>query len=216
MLDTPHPHAVKPRRYASRADRSGRSLFPRCRSGRPSHGRPSAGTLPRVPDPVHPQHAPAVPRRMFAPRARLLPSWWVSLPDCVPGSTQELAASVRGPIGHAMAHMCRYCGFGPGHKDWPYLSPLDPRVRRQPGGAWTAASIHAPAWKRTGSSLPLSDLTPRQRQRPRRRSPRYLACDRATAGGASRARRRGTCRVACARAAGAGARRHRSADRPAP
>lgn len=60
-------------------------------------------------------------RQWFPPRARLLPSWWVSLPDCVPGSTQELAASVRGPIGHAMAHMCRYCGFGPGHHDWPYL-----------------------------------------------------------------------------------------------
>ena len=56
------------------------------------------------------------------PRARPLPSWWVTLPDCVPGSTQELAASIRGPIGHAMAHMCRYLGFGPGHQDWPYLS----------------------------------------------------------------------------------------------
>ena len=58
----------------------------------------------------------------WSPRGRLLPSWWVTLPDCVPGSTQELAASIRGPIGHAMAHMCRYLGFGPEHKDWPYLS----------------------------------------------------------------------------------------------
>jgi len=60
-------------------------------------------------------------RQCLPPRARLMPSWWVTLPDCVPGSTQELAASIRGPIGHAMAHMCRYCGFGPGHQDWPYL-----------------------------------------------------------------------------------------------
>ena len=54
-------------------------------------------------------------------RVRLMPSWWVTLPDCAPGSTQELAASIRGPIGHAMAHMCRYLGYGPAHHDWPYL-----------------------------------------------------------------------------------------------
>ena len=60
-------------------------------------------------------------RQWLPARARLMPSWWVTLPDCAPGSTQELAASIRGPFGHAMAHMCRYWGYGPGHQDWPYL-----------------------------------------------------------------------------------------------
>jgi hypothetical protein len=66
------------------------------------------------------ENVPAFRRR----RCARLPSWWVHRPDMAPGSTQELAASVCGPFGNAIALMCRHWGFGPGHKDWPYLSRM--------------------------------------------------------------------------------------------
>jgi hypothetical protein len=62
--------------------------------------------------------------RAFRERRRRpgLPSWWITRPDMAPGSTQELAASVRGSFGTAIAVMCRQWGIGPGHKDWAYVS----------------------------------------------------------------------------------------------
>ena len=64
------------------------------------------------------QHVPALRRRHLA----RLPSWWVDVPEYQPGSTQALAASVRGAFGNAIARMCRQRGIGPGHPEWPYLS----------------------------------------------------------------------------------------------
>ena len=43
-------------------------------------------------------------------------------PDLPFGSTQALAASVRGAFGNAIAWMCLRRGIGPGHQDWPELS----------------------------------------------------------------------------------------------
>ncbi len=54
-------------------------------------------------------------------RARL-PSWWHARPDLPPGSVQQLAASIRGEFGNAIAWMCRRRGIGPGHPEWPELS----------------------------------------------------------------------------------------------
>ena len=59
--------------------------------------------------------------RGLSRRARL-PSWWHYRPDLPAGSIQALAASIRGPFGHAIACMCRRRGIGPGHPDWPELS----------------------------------------------------------------------------------------------
>jgi hypothetical protein len=98
------------------------------------------------------QHVAGFRRR----RARGLPSWWVSRPDMAPGSTQELAASVRGPFGNAIAQMCLYWGIGPGHKDWPYLSRtivafggslhgIDGRCCKQP---WWESPIFVPGMVR--------------------------------------------------------------------
>ncbi|HTW73102.1 MAG TPA: hypothetical protein VME47_24710 [Acetobacteraceae bacterium] len=55
-------------------------------------------------------------------RAGTLPSWWYCRSDLPPGSVQQLAASIRGEFGNAIAWMCRRRGIGPGHKDWPELS----------------------------------------------------------------------------------------------
>jgi len=54
-------------------------------------------------------------------RAGALPSWWNYRPDLPPGSVQQLAASIRGEFGNAIAWMCRRRGIGPGHPDWPEL-----------------------------------------------------------------------------------------------
>jgi hypothetical protein len=49
------------------------------------------------------------------------PSWWYYREDLPPGSVQQLAASIRGEFGNAIAWMCRRRGIGPGHKDWPEI-----------------------------------------------------------------------------------------------
>ena len=54
-------------------------------------------------------------------RAGTLPSWWYYREDLPPGSVQQLAASIRGEFGNAIAWMCRRRGIGPGHPDWPEL-----------------------------------------------------------------------------------------------
>jgi hypothetical protein len=64
------------------------------------------------------EHLAAFRRRRYPG----LPSWWTPRTDMAPGSTQELAASVRGPFGNAIAQMARQWGIGPGHKDWPEVS----------------------------------------------------------------------------------------------
>ncbi len=51
-----------------------------------------------------------------------LTSWVHDRPDLPPGSAQALAASVRGTFGRAIEWMCRRCGIGPRHPDWPELS----------------------------------------------------------------------------------------------
>ncbi len=55
-------------------------------------------------------------------RSQALPSWYYERPDLPFGSTQALAASVRGAFGNAIAWMCLRRGIGPGHQDWPELS----------------------------------------------------------------------------------------------
>ena len=54
-------------------------------------------------------------------RAGRLPSWWACRPDLPPGSVQQLAASIRGAFGNAIAWDCRRRGIGPGHPDWEEL-----------------------------------------------------------------------------------------------
>jgi hypothetical protein len=67
--------------------------------------------------------------RLFALRWRarlggisLPPDWVHQRPGLPAGSTQALAAAIRGSFGTAIAWMCLRRGFGPGHADWPYLS----------------------------------------------------------------------------------------------
>jgi hypothetical protein len=62
--------------------------------------------------------------RMFAagPRRARLPSWWHYRPDLPPGSAQQLAASIRGEFGNAIAWMCRRYGIAPGHPEWTEVS----------------------------------------------------------------------------------------------
>jgi len=60
-----------------------------------------------------------------AARARRgIPAWLTYRDDLPPGSTQQLAASIRGEFGTAIEWMCLRRGYGPGHKDWPYLSRM--------------------------------------------------------------------------------------------
>jgi hypothetical protein len=54
-------------------------------------------------------------------RTGRLPSWWQYRDDLPPGSAQQLAASIRGEFGNAIAWMCRRRGIGPGHPDWPEI-----------------------------------------------------------------------------------------------
>jgi len=54
-------------------------------------------------------------------RAGTLPSWWHYRKDLPPGSVQQLAASIRGEFGNAIAWMCRRRGIGPDHPDWPEI-----------------------------------------------------------------------------------------------
>jgi hypothetical protein len=63
-------------------------------------------------------------RRVRAARLRtaLLRAWCHERPDLVPGSTQHIAALVRGAFGNCIAWMCLYDGVGPGHRNWPELS----------------------------------------------------------------------------------------------
>ena len=59
----------------------------------------------------------------FRPRRGARPLDWLhERPDLPPGSAQQLAASIRGQFGNAIAWMCRRRGIGPGHPDWPELS----------------------------------------------------------------------------------------------
>ena len=62
--------------------------------------------------------------RIFAadPRRARLPSWWHYRPDLPPGSVQQLAASIRGEFGNAIAWMAHRFGINPGHPDWPEVS----------------------------------------------------------------------------------------------
>ena len=62
--------------------------------------------------------------RSLAARSRRarLPSWWNYRADLPSGSVQQLAASIRGEFGNAIAWTCRRRGIGPGHKDWPEIS----------------------------------------------------------------------------------------------
>jgi hypothetical protein len=102
-------------------------------SARPA--APSQADAPNRAGPDTPAPPPAwlihllVLLRLFAlrMRARLggtaLPCDWVhERPDLAPGSTEALAASVRGTFGTAIAWMCLRRGIGPGHRDWPALS----------------------------------------------------------------------------------------------
>ena len=41
---------------------------------------------------------------------------------CPPARRSQLAASIRGEFGNAIAWMCRRHGIGPGHPEWPELS----------------------------------------------------------------------------------------------
>jgi hypothetical protein len=49
-------------------------------------------------------------------------AWCQLRPDLVAGSTQHMAAAIRGAFGNSIAWMCLYNGIGPGHRDWPELS----------------------------------------------------------------------------------------------
>ncbi|HVC59633.1 MAG TPA: hypothetical protein VND19_04610 [Acetobacteraceae bacterium] len=49
-------------------------------------------------------------------------AWCHMRPDLEPGSTQHVAALIRGAFGNSIAWMCLYNGIGPGHRDWPELS----------------------------------------------------------------------------------------------
>jgi hypothetical protein len=54
-------------------------------------------------------------------RTGRLPSWWHCRENLPPGSVQQLAASIRGEFGNAIAWMCRRRGIGPDHPDWPEI-----------------------------------------------------------------------------------------------
>ena len=62
--------------------------------------------------------------RMLAAGSRRsrLRAWLHERPDLPAGSAQQLAASIRGEFGNAIAWMCLRRGIGPGHPDWPELS----------------------------------------------------------------------------------------------
>jgi len=53
---------------------------------------------------------------------RLLPSWWIDLPDEPISCAHALAMSLRGSFGAVIVRMCCQRGIGPGHPDWPELS----------------------------------------------------------------------------------------------
>jgi hypothetical protein len=74
-------------------------------------------------------------------RSGRLPSYWQDRPDLPPGSAQAEAASIRGPFGTAIAWMCRRCGIGPGHPDWPELA----RAIEAFGGNLGGYNFSAPA-----------------------------------------------------------------------
>jgi hypothetical protein len=63
-------------------------------------------------------------QRSFAPRSRRARtrSWWNQRLDLPLGSSQAIAAAIRGEFGNAIAWMCHRRGIGPGHPDWPELS----------------------------------------------------------------------------------------------
>jgi len=54
-------------------------------------------------------------------RTGTLPSWWYYRDDLPSGSVQQLAASIRGEFGNAIAWMCLRRGIGPGHPNWPEI-----------------------------------------------------------------------------------------------
>ena len=62
--------------------------------------------------------------RTLAARSRrlTLPPWWNYRPDLPAGSVEQLAASIRGAFGNAIAWTCLRRGIGPGHPDWPEIS----------------------------------------------------------------------------------------------
>ena len=62
--------------------------------------------------------------RLLAARSRRggLPAWWNYRADLPSGSVEQLAASIRGEFGNAIAWTCRRRGIGPGHRDWPEIS----------------------------------------------------------------------------------------------
>jgi hypothetical protein len=75
-------------------------------------------------------------------RSHLLPSWWQGRPDLPPGSTESMAAALRGPFGNMIAWMCLRHGIGPGHPDWPERS----RAIMAFGGSVARFRAGDPAW----------------------------------------------------------------------